>query len=282
MLATTKEMLLKAQAGKYAVCAFNAENMEMAQAIVQAADALRAPVIIQTTPSTAQYGGLHVLYAMVSALAKKTGVPVALHLDHGDGFPLICRALREGYTSVMIDGSRLQFDQNAALTIQAALVAQASGVPIEAEIGYVGGKEDGLSNEAKTGLTDPYDAERFVKFTGVDSLAVGIGTAHGFYKQKPFIDTKRLAEINSRVGVPLVLHGATGLSDHVIVDCISNGICKINFATELRAVFTEAVRLTLSGTESIIDTKKYLSEGREAVFELAKKKIVLSGSKNKV
>ena len=279
-LTTSKEMLLSAQRGSYAVCAFNTENMEMVQAIVSAAESASAPVIIQTTPSTIKYAGMDYFRAMVATAAMTAAVPVALHLDHGDSYALACQAVRAGYTSVMIDGSKLPFEENISLTAKVAELARSVSIPVEGELGCVGGKEDSLEAGAG-GYTDPEEAARFVSETGIDSLAVGIGTAHGFYAEKPVLDMDRLSLIRERVSVPLVLHGATGLSDEDIIECIRRGICKVNFATEMRAAFTRAVRETLERDSKIVDVKAYGKAARQAVMETAVKKIVLCGAANK-
>jgi len=276
-LVTTKEMLMKAQHGRYAVCAFNAENMEMVQAIVAAAVNSSSPVIIQTTPSTLRYASPDCFRAMAETAAASADVPIALHLDHGDSFALACQAIRAGYTSVMIDGSKYPFEENVSLTAKVAELAKAISIPVEGELGCVGGKEDDMESKGG-GYTDPEEAALFVGSTGVDSLAVGIGTAHGFYAEKPVLDIDRLSGIRELVQVPLVLHGATGLSDEVIIECIRRGICKVNFATELRAAYTEAVRKTLGADSKVVDVKVYGKAARQAVTELAMKKIAISGS----
>jgi len=276
----TFEMLKKAQRENYAVCAFNAENMEMVQAIVSAAEQLSAPVIIQTTPSTVKYASLYYFSAMAKTAAKTATVPVALHLDHGDSFALACQAIRAGYSSVMIDGSKFPFEQNVQLTAKVAEVAKTVSIPVEGELGCVGGKEDD-SSASGGGYTDPEEAGLFVCSTGVDSLAIGIGTAHGFYTEKPVLDVDRLSQIREVVSVPLVLHGATGLSDEIVIECIRRGICKVNFATELRSEYTKAVRKTLEQDSAAVDVKIYNKAARQAVMEIAMKKIKISGSANK-
>ena len=243
-LVTSKEMLLDAQKGGYAVGAFNAENMEMVKAIVAAAEELKAPVMIQTTPSTINYGTLETYTALVHAEAKNASVPVALHLDHGSSFDLAVRAIRVGYTSIMIDGSGSGFEENIDVTRRVVAVAAPNQIPVEAELGKVGGKEDDLEAEADTN-TDPAQAAEFVERTGISSLAVAIGTAHGFYVGTPVLDKERLSEIRKVVEIPLVLHGASGLSDEDVIDCVKRGICKVNFATELRAAYTDAVKALL-------------------------------------
>ena len=218
MYVPTKEMLLAAQAGKYAIGAFNCENMEMAMAIVAAAEAQKAPVMLQTTPSTVSYAGLDMFYANVRALAERASVPVALHLDHGSSYELAIAAMEAGYSSVMIDGSHESFEDNIAVSRRVVEVASAKDIPVEAELGKVGGKEDDLDGGSGNGYTDPADAVEFVKATGVSSLAVAIGTAHGVYVGTPVLDVARLAEIRKAleaagVSIPLVLHGASGLTD---------------------------------------------------------------------
>ena len=202
-LVTSKEMLLKAQQGGYAVGAFNAENMEMVKAIIQAAEELKAPVMIQTTPSTIKYGTLETYQAIVSAEAAKASVPVCLHLDHGSSFDLAMKALKAGYTSVMIDGSKLDYEGNIEVSKKVADVAASMGIPCEAELGKVGGKEDDLVAVADTN-TDPQEAREFVERTGVTSLAVAIGTAHGFYVGTPVLDKERLSEIREVVDLSLI------------------------------------------------------------------------------
>ncbi|MDR1892161.1 MAG: ketose-bisphosphate aldolase, partial [Oscillospiraceae bacterium] len=253
-LVTSEQMLLGARRDGYAVGAFNVENMEMVMAVISAAEELGAPVILQTTPSTVRYAGLGLFYANANAAAKNTGIPVALHLDHGNSFSLAVQAIRAGYTSVMIDGSQLEFEENVALTKRVVGAANACGLPVEAELGKVGGKEDDLDSEADTG-TDPAQAREFVERTEVSSLAVAIGTAHGFYKGTPVLDKARLSEIRAVTGIPLVLHGASGLSDGEVTDCIKRGVCKVNFATELRVAFTDGIKETLAENPGVFDPK---------------------------
>ncbi|MBQ8304714.1 MAG: class II fructose-bisphosphate aldolase [Blautia sp.] len=276
---TSMEMLAKAQKGGYAVGAFNAENMEMVKAIIQAAEELRAPVMIQTTPSTIRYGTLDTYAAIVKAEAENASVPVCLHLDHGSSFELAMEALKAGYSSVMIDGSKLPFEENVEVSKKVADVAATMGIPCEAELGKVGGKEDDLEAEADTN-TDPQQAKEFVERTGVTSLAVAIGTAHGFYVGTPVLDKERLSEIRKVVDIPLVLHGASGLTDEDVSDCVKRGICKVNFATELRAAYTKAARKTLED-ESVFDPKAYGKAGIAAVKELVMGRMKVCGCDGK-
>lgn len=277
-LVTTKEMLLRAQAGHYAVGAFNVENMEMVMAVVQAAEESRAPVIMQTTPSTVKYAGLDYYLAMVKAAAERATVPVAMHLDHGDSFELAMQALRTGYTSIMIDGSHDSFEDNIALTRRVTDACAPSGVPVEAELGKVGGKEDDLEGGDGNPFTDPQQAKEFVERTGVDSLAVAIGTAHGLYKGVPKLDFDRLSAIRELVSIPLVLHGASGVPDEAVRESIRRGICKVNFATELRIAFSDGVKKYLAEDPDAFDPKKYCKVGRAGVVALVKEKIALCGS----
>ena len=276
-LVTSEKMLADAQKGGYAVGAFNVENMEMVKAVIAAAEELHAPVMLQTTPSTIKYGTLETYYAIVAAEAKKAAVPVCLHLDHGSSFALAMQALREGYTSIMIDGSKETFEDNIALTKKVVDACSASDIPVEAELGKVGGKEDDLECN-DPGYTDPEDALRFVEETGIDSLAVAIGTAHGIYKGEPKLDLVRLSEIRERVSIPLVLHGASGVPDETVRECIRRGICKVNFATELRIAYSDGVKAFLKENPDAFDPKKYGALGMKKVTKLVAEKIRLCGS----
>jgi len=274
---TTKEMMLTAQANHYAVGAFNVENMEMAQAVIAAAEEMNAPVIVQTTPGTLKYADARVFAGMVSRMARDAKVPVALHLDHGSSFELAQTCVQEGYTSVMIDGSLLPFEGN--VTLSRSVVEMAQGLPVEAELGKVGGKED--DHEADAAYTDPEEAARFVKETGVFSFAPAIGTAHGVYKAEPKLDLDRLSAIRAAVDSPLVLHGTSGVPAEQVRECIRRGICKVNYATELRVIFSDAVKKYLAENPDAYDPKKYGAAGRAAVKQRVCELIELLGSKGK-
>ncbi len=274
---TSEQMMALADQNGYAVGAFNVENMEMVMAVVKAAEEMRAPVILQTTPSTVKYAGLPMYYANVKAAAERAGVPVALHLDHGSSFELAMQAYRTGYTSIMIDGSKLPFEENIALTKRVADACRPSGIPVEAELGKVGGKEDDLDVN-DPGYTDPEDAVRFVQETGITSLAVAIGTAHGIYKGEPKLDMDRLSEIRGKVSIPLVLHGASGVPDEAVRECIRRGISKVNFATELRIAYSNGVKDFLKENPDAFDPKKYGRVAMEYVTALVKEKIKICGS----
>ena len=278
---TTKELLADAVSHRYAVGAFNCENLEMAMAIVAAGEACRAPLIIQTTPSTVNYASVGLFAAMVRELAENAKIPVALHLDHGSSYDLCEAALDAGYSSVMIDGSKESLEDNIALTKRVVSLASEKGIPVEAELGTVGGKEDSTFSSG-TAYTDPDDALRFVRETGCSSLAVGIGTAHGIYKGTPVLDTGRLSVIKDKLvsaglELPLVLHGASGLSEKAIRECISRGIAKVNFATELRQAYTEGVKEYLLSDPDCFDPKKYGRTAMKKVQEAVIRRIEVCG-----
>lgn len=280
-LVTTKQLLLDAQKGGYAVGAFNVENMEMVQAVVAAAEELRSPVIMQTTPSTVKYANLNYFYENVKVAAQESSVPVVIHLDHGNSFELAMQAYRTGYTSIMIDGSHEGFEDNIALTSAVVKACHPGEVPIEAELGKVGGKEDDLDGGEGDPYTNPQEAAEFVERTGIDSLAVAIGTAHGVYKGVPKLDFSRLSEIRKAVSIPLVLHGTSGVPDEDVAECIKRGICKVNYATDLRIAFTKGINQVLKENPDTIDPKKYNAKGREEVrkYVMHKMKICQSIAK---
>jgi len=281
-LTTTKEMLLKAQKEGYAVGAFNVENMEILQAVVEAAEELKAPVILQTTAGTLKYAKPDLFYGMAMAAAKKSSIPIALHLDHGDSYERAAQTLCAGYTSVMIDGSKETFEKNIEITTEVVKMAHAMGIPVEAELGTVGGKEDGHSvSDAEKTYTDPVEAEEFANRTNIDSLAVGIGNAHGFYKGKPELRFDILEETKKRVSIPIVLHGASDIPEEDVKKAVSLGICKVNFATELRAVFSKGVKEYIVEDKEVIDPKKYGERGRSYVKQLVIDKIKMCGSEGK-
>lgn len=280
-LVTTKKLLTDAQKGGYAVGAFNVENMEMVQAVVAAAEELKSPVIMQTTPGTLKYCDLSYFYANAKAAAELASVPVVMHLDHGSSFELAMKAMRTGYTSVMIDGSHETYENNIAVTKKVVDACHPAGIPVEAELGKVGGKEDDLDGGEGDPYTDPQEAKEFVERTGIDSLAVAIGTAHGVYKGEPKLDLNRLSEIREVVSIPLVLHGTSGVPDETVSECIKRGICKVNYATDLRIAFTKGVNAVLGENPDTIDPKKYNAAGREEVkkYVMAKMKVCQSVGK---
>lgn len=271
-LIMTKVMLKEAQNGSYAVGAFNIENAEMAKAVCLAAKEERKQIILQTTPSTLKYLGSSYFVGMVRAAVEEHGVGAALHLDHGSSYELACECIDSGYTSVMIDGSKLPFDENIELTKRVVNYAHARGITVEAELGTVGGKEDETEGEGSH-YTDPDMALEFVERTDVDSLAIAFGTAHGVYAVKPVLDLDRIALIREKVSVPLVMHGSSGIGREDIVTAIRNGICKVNFATELREAFSNGIRDYMRGDGAVIDPKKYLKQAQDNVTVLVRERI---------
>lgn len=279
-LVTTAQMLRDADQNGYAIGAFNVENMEMVMAVVKACEELRAPVILQTTSSTVKYAGLDLYLANVATVANRASVPIAMHLDHGSSFEIAMQALRTGYTSIMIDGSKYALEENIALTKRVTDACKPSAIPVEAELGKVGGKEDDVNCDDPR-YTEPDDAVRFVNETGVSSLAVAIGTAHGVYKGEPKLDIDRLSEIRKAVSIPLVLHGASGVPDDAVRECIRRGISKVNFATELRIAYSDGVKLFLKENPDAFDPKKYGAVGMENVTKLVAEKILVLGSNDR-
>ncbi len=282
MLQTTQQMLLDAQNGHYAVGAFNIENMEFAMAVIKAAEAKKSPVILQTTPGTIKYASLDMYTSIVTQLAEQASVPVALHLDHGNSHDLCMKALRSGYTSVMIDGSHESFEDNIALTKSVCDAALAMGIPVEAELGKVGGKEDdGPEVKGESPYTDPIQAKEFVKKTGCTSLAVGVGTAHGVYKGTPHIAIDVLKSIHEAIDIPLVLHGTSGVPNDQVREAIANGVCKVNYATELRQVFTRGFMDYMDEHPDNFDPKKPSAVGMDNIQKLVEAHMDNLGSTNK-
>lgn len=279
-LVTSLKMLNDAMNGGYAVGAFNIENMEMVKAVIQAAEELNAPIMLQTTPSTVKYGTIETYAALVIAEAKNANVPVCLHLDHGNSYALTLQCIKSGYTAVMIDGSAESFEDNVKITQKVVEAAHSMGIPVEAELGKVGGKEDDLEAKADTN-TDPMEAKEFVARTGVDSLAIAIGTAHGFYEGIPVLDKERISAVKAVVDIPLVLHGSSGLSDEEVSECVKRGMCKVNFATELRAAYTTAVKRLLVEKPETYDPKAFGKVGISEVKKIVMKRIRVCGSEGK-
>jgi fructose-bisphosphate aldolase class II len=281
-LVSLTELLLDAQKGKYAVGAFNCNNMEIVQAIVAAAEAEKSPVIVQASQGAIKYAGIEYIAAMTRLAAEKASVPVALHLDHGTSFAQVMQCVRNSFTSVMIDGSKLALEQNIALTNKVIEAVRPLGVSVEAELGKIGGTEDDITvSEREALFTDPEEAERFVQETNVDALAIAIGTAHGQYKGIPKLDFERLKEIRKRIEAPIVLHGSSGVPDEAIREAISLGVCKVNIDTNIREAFVAAVRSVLEKAPNEIDPRKALGPAREATIEIVREKIRIFGSNGK-
>lgn len=282
MLVTGKQILDKAHKEGYAVGAFNINNMEILQAIIEAAEEEKAPVIIQTSEGGIKYAGIDYLSAMVHLAAQKASVPVALHLDHGTTYDTIISCIRNGYTSVMIDGSHHPLDENIAVTKEIIKVAHACGVSVEAELGRLGGVEDNISVDEKDAtLTHPDEAVKFVKETGVDYLAIAIGTAHGKYRGEPKLDFERLDTIKKLLDMPIVLHGASGVAEADIKKAVSLGINKINIDTDIRIAFTEGVRSVIINKPEEYDPRKLCAPAKEEMKKVVKEKMRLFGCSGK-
>lgn len=282
-LVTLREVLADAQKNGYAVGAFNTNNMEIVQAIVEAATEERAPVILQASQGALRYAGIDYIVGMVRAALETTDIPIVLHLDHGTDFDQVMLCLRKGFTSVMIDGSKYPLEENIAITKKVVEVARPMGVTVEAELGKIGGTEDNISvSEREATLTVPEEAVRFCQETQVDALAVAIGTAHGVYKGEPKLDFERLERINELVDTPLVLHGASGVPEESIRKAVERGICKVNIDTNLRQAFTRAVHEYIAENPEQFDPRKILGPAKQAMKETIKQKIRLFGSSNRV
>lgn len=273
-LVTTKQLMEDAYANGYAIGAFGVHNLEIMKAIIAGAEKANAPVILQTTSSTYKYIGMPYLVALAKAAAAQAKVPVALHLDHGESLENVMECLRSGYTSVMIDGSSLPFEDNIALVKRVVEVAKAVGVPVEAELGTIGGVEDELKvDEANALFTDPEMAGRFVHETGIDSFAPAFGTAHGAYKKEPELQFDLLDQIRQATNIPLVMHGASGVPDASVKKAIGLGVSKVNFSTELKDLFANEIRAFFIDNPTENDPRKYFLPARAALTELVEQKI---------
>jgi tagatose 1,6-diphosphate aldolase GatY/KbaY len=277
-LISSTPMLQAARAGGYCIGAFNVHTLEMLQAVVEAAQETQSPLIIQSTVGTVKHLGPEYIAAAAAVAANQTSVPIALHLDHCTEFDLIVQCIRAGYTSVMIDASHSPFDENVAQTRKVVEIARAVGVNVEAELGKVGGVEDEIvvaDNEAL--MADPQECLRFVELTGVPTLAPAIGTAHGIYKGEPKIDFDRIRRIAELVDVPLVLHGGSGIPEEQVRRAVSLGMAKMNVATELRIVFSDAIKEVFAKNPGENDPRKYMIPAKKALKEAAIEKMRLCG-----
>lgn len=282
MLKNTKEMLIKAQKEGYAVPAFNIHNLETMQVVLEAANEMRSPVILAGTPSTFKYAGRDYLQAIVEVAAKKYNIPIALHLDHHEKFIDIKESIDLGTKSVMIDASYCTFEENIALVKEVVEYARLRGISVEAELGSLVGQEDDLVvDEKNANYTDPYQAKEFVERTGIDSLAISIGTAHGLYKEEPKLDFERLEKIRELVDIPLVLHGASGISVNDVRKCIERGICKVNIATELKIPFSDALKSYFNNNPDANDPRHYMEPAKLAMKVVVIDKIKMCMSENR-
>lgn len=297
-LVTSKEMFKKAYEGHYAVGAFNVNNMEIIQGIVDAAKQENAPVILQVSAGARKYANPIYLRKLVEAAIEDSGIDICLHLDHGDDFEICKQCVDDGFTSVMIDGSKYSFEENIALTKKVVEYAHSKGVVVEAELGKLAGVEDAVKVNAKDATyTDPDQAREFVERTGVDSLAIAIGTSHGAYKFKgdPSLDFERLETIEKLLpNFPLVLHGsssvpkefvdlcnkyggaipgAAGVPEEMLKRASQMGVCKINIDTDLRLAMTACIRQVLVENPAEFDPRKYLGPGRVAIKDMVAHKM---------
>lgn len=273
-LVSTRNMLNKAQLGGYAVPAFNIHNLETIQVVMETAAEMASPVILAGTPSTFSYAGSDYLIAICQQAAERYKVPVALHLDHHEDIPDIFQKVSAGVRSAMIDASHFPFEENIQIVKRVVDFCHQWDCTVEAELGRLGGQEDDLVVDAADALfTDPDAAVTFIQRTGIDSLAVAIGTAHGMYKSEPHLDFARLDAIRKKTDLPLVLHGASGIPDVDVRHCIELGICKVNVATELKIAFSDAIKQYFIENPEATDPRHYLVPGKAAMKAVVMDKI---------
>ena len=281
-LVSVTELLVKANREGYAVGAFNANNMEIIQAIAEAAALENSPVIMQASQGAIKYAGLEFITGLVKLAADEYKVPIALHLDHGTDFEQVVKCIRSGFSSVMYDGSKLSLEDNIAMTRKVLEIARPIGVSVEAELGKIGGTEDHVHVDERDALyTDPEEARIFVEQTGVESLAIAIGTAHGQYKGEPRLDFERLKQIKELVKIPIVLHGSSGVPDQTVRKAIELGVCKVNIDTNIREAFVGEMRRVLAKEPNEIDPRKILGPAREATVAIIRQKMGVFGSSNR-
>ncbi|MFC5529082.1 class II fructose-1,6-bisphosphate aldolase [Cohnella yongneupensis] len=280
-LVSMNEFLPKAKANKFAVGQFNMNNLEFAQAITDAAIEEKSPFIFGVSEGALKYMGMEYTVAIAEAAAKKSGLPIALHLDHGSSFEVAMACIRAGFSSVMFDGSHYSFEENIRLTKEVVKAAHAMGVSVEGELGTIGGVEDDISvDEAHAALAKPEEAIRFYEETGVDCLAIAVGTAHGMYKGEVKIHFDIIKEVVAKIPVPVVLHGGSGVPDDMIREAILAGAGKINVNTENQVACTDAIRAVLAKDANVYDPRKYLTPARNAMKAVVQEKIRLFGSSN--
>ncbi|MCG5380090.1 MULTISPECIES: tagatose bisphosphate family class II aldolase [Providencia] len=273
-LVSTRNMLNRAQLGGYAVPAFNIHNLETIQVVMETAAEMASPVILAGTPSTFSYAGSDYLIAICQQAAERYKLPVALHLDHHEDIPDIFQKVSAGVRSAMIDASHFPFEENIQIVERVVDFCHQWDCTVEAELGRLGGQEDDLVVDAADALfTDPDAAITFIQRTGIDSLAVAIGTAHGMYKSEPHLDFVRLDAIRKKTDLPLVLHGASGIPDADVRHCIDLGICKVNVATELKIAFSDAIKQYFIENPEATDPRHYLVPGKAAMKAVVMDKI---------
>lgn len=274
--------LPRAKREKFAVGQFNLNNLEFAQAITEAGVEENAPLIFGVSEGAMRYMGLNYVVAIARTAAEQSGLPIALHLDHGSSFEVVMKCIQAGFSSVMFDGSHYPFEENVRLTKEVVRAAHAVGVSVEGELGTIGGVEDDVNvNSSEAALAKPEEAIRFYEETKVDALAIAVGTAHGLYKGEPRIRFDIIEEVSRHIDVPIVLHGGSGVPDEAIQRAIALGVGKINVNTENQVACTATVRNLLEENETMIDPRKYWGPAREAIKEVVIRKIRLFGSSDK-
>lgn len=279
MLVSMKKMLQAANAGHYAVGSFNVANFEMMDTVIRVAAECQSPVIVSTSSAEARYFDPAVAYSMANALAHKYKTPIVLHLDHGDSFEMAMQCIRAGYTSVMYDGSHHALAKNIEITKEVVRAAHAVGVSVEGEVGRIQGVEDDLTvSEHDAALSDVGEATHFAKETGVDTLAVAIGNAHGFYKHEPKLDFERLRAIRESTGIPIVLHGGTGIPADQIKQAIGLGIAKINIASKVRRAYMYSLYDALTPNPNTTDVREIMQAGKLAMATEIKASMEMLGS----
>lgn len=280
MLTTYRQLVKRAYRQHWAVGAFNTSNLEMTQAIVEAAEALKAPVLVNTSEKAIDYAGLDLIAGIVITLAKRAKTKVVLNLDHGRTLQRAKACLAAGYTGLMLDGSKLSYPDNVELTRAVVKLGRRKGVGVEGELGSVGGREDYI--EGRIVMTDPQQASEFIAKTKIDLLAVAIGNAHGVPVENERLDFERLRAIRERTeGTPLVLHGASSTPETDIRRAINLGVVKINIDTDLRLAFSQAIRQALEADAKLYDPRDILSQARDAVKRVVTEKIKLFGGEGK-
>lgn len=280
-LVSMNEFLPKAKANKFAVGQFNMNNLEFAKAITEAAMQEKSPFIFGVSEGALKYMGIEYTVAIAEAAAKESGLPIALHLDHGSSFEVAMKCIRAGFSSVMFDGSHHPYEENIKLTKEIVKAAHAMGVSVEGELGTIGGVEDDISvDEANASLANPEEAIRFFEETGVDALAIAVGTAHGMYKGEVKIHYDIIEAVTKVIPVPIVLHGGSGVPDEAIQRSIQAGVGKINVNTENQVAATDAIREVLAKDAKVYDPRKYLTPAKNAMVEVVRSKIRLFGSNN--
>lgn len=276
------ELAQQAKREQFAIGQFNMNNLEFAKAIMEAAERERAPFIYGVSEGAMKYMGDRYVVALARAAAEASDIPVVLHLDHGSSFESVMHAIRLGFTSVMFDGSHLPLDENIRITRDIVRVAHAMGISVEGELGTIGGVEDDLSvADEDAHIAKPEEAIRFYEETGVDVLAIAVGTAHGMYKGKPHIRFDVIEEVARAIPVPIVLHGGSGVPDEDIRLAIEKGVGKINVNTENQIAMTRTIRKMLQEKPDLYDPRKYLGPAIEAMREVVQQKMRLFGSSQK-